>query len=79
MIQFTSKQKSVLETMGYDTLDNKASKRHFDGDIERIFKVDKNEFDYFYDVSIHKNDIDRANGNHSDNGLTWAELEELYL
>jgi len=79
MIKFTSKQKSVLNRMGYDTLDNKAFKKHYDGDTETIFKIANNEFDYYYDVSKDKNDIDRANGNNSDSGLTWKELENLYL
>jgi|MudIll2142460700_1097286.scaffolds.fasta_scaffold34106_7 hypothetical protein len=79
MIQFTSKQKSVLERMGYDVYDSNAIKKYNDGDFETVFKITNNEFDYHYDVSKDKNDIDRANGNHTDTGLTWQELHKLYL
>ena len=80
MTKFTSKEVGILLHHGYSRIaDDEFRNVHIDGDYETIVKDSEDEFSYYYDVADYKDDIDRANGGHTEYDLTWEDLIELYL
>jgi len=79
-MDFTRHEIEILENEGYSFISDDPSEmgvvrnHHANGDYETIVKTDKDEFDYYFDVNVDASDLDKANRNITQCGLTWEEL-----
>ena len=79
MTKFTFNEVGFLIVRGFQRLtDGEYRRTENNGDYSTAIKDAEDEFTYHFDLEESNEDIDKANNNITENGLTWDELTEMF-
>lgn len=79
MNKVTQAEHKKLTENGFDLVPSRAKNEYRrilrNGDFETIIKDGYDDYTYHYDVNVNADDLEKANGNKTEYGLDWEEIE----